>query len=65
MHVELMELASPADVRVAHHAILPTKAVFSLNFSSAAKGPFIPSKTMYTLLRPCQGKFGQATWPKK
>ena len=36
-----MELASPADVRLAHHAILPTKAVFSLNFSSAAKGPFI------------------------
>ena len=60
-----MELASPADVRVAHHVILPTKAVFFLNFSSAAKGPFIPSKTMCTLLRPCQGKFGQATWPKK
>ena len=45
-----MELASPADVRLAHHAILPTKAVFSLNFSSAAKGPFIASKTMCTLL---------------
>ena len=46
----LMEVASPADVRVVHHAILPTKAVFSLNFSSAAKGPFIASKTMCTLL---------------
>ena len=45
-----MELASPADVRLAHHAILPTKAVFSLNFSSAAEGPFIASKTMCTLL---------------
>ena len=60
-----MELASPADVRVAHHAILPTKAVLPLNFSSAAKGPFIASKTMCTLLRPWQGKSRQATWPKK
>ena len=65
MHVGLMQLASPADVCVSHHAILPTKAVFSLNFSSAAKGPFIASKTMCTLLRPCQGKFRQVTWPKK
>ena len=60
-----MELASPADVHLAHRAILPTKAVFSLNFSSAAKGPFIASKTMCTLLRPCQGKSRQATVAQK
>ena len=59
-----MELASPADVSLAHHAILPTKAVFSINFSSAAKGPFIASK-IPIILRRLQCSFSKMRGPQK